>query len=657
MRFTPGLIFLTLTLLGCGGSGTRVAPDGGTADAAADSGGSDAVVPRRPDRCAPGHTGAPVFRDVTADWDLDVLGGRVAVADLDGDGYVDLIVHKIGNHDRADFTADAKTWPYHILMNRDDGTGHRQFVDRTVDSNYGALRTPVAGTGRSAQFAIFADLDDDGDLDALSGTYSDRNAPDTDPGDRSEILLNDGAGNFTLEAPQAAVRGFDDDRAVSTAAGTFLDYDHDGHLDLFMGYWYFSYGMSLYGNPDRLLRGDSTGAFSDVSLPMGLDTTGAPGTRGASRPSYGVTACDVDGDGDSDLLVSAYGRQWNQLWLNTDAGFVDVGEASGFDADPQMDYSDNEFYRCYCQTTGVCTAPAPRISCGTAGWNAGIDDQAWRLGGNSFSTSCADVTGDGLPDLYTAEIHHWHIGESSDSSQLLVNQGLNADGVPSYARPGNDATGLSVPHVGVSWNEGGIASDLADLDGDGHMDVLLGNSDYPDNRLLYYRQLPDGTFTQEAVADGLDHACAPSVVVGDLDRDGDLDVVVSSSTARDCSAAWPDGPEIHVYENTTGNQNNWTRIHLVGAGAAAGGANGSAIGARVVITAGSHTITREVQAGRGTFGMQDELDLVVGLGDACVIDSIEVHWPDASGSVQSFTDVPANYGFSLHQGGALEYSL
>ena len=79
--------------------------------------------------------------------------------------------------------------------------------------------------------------------------------------------------------------------------------------------------------------------------------------------------------------------------------------------------------------------------------------------------------------------------------------------------------------------------------------------------------------------------------------------------------------------------------------------------ARVVITAGSHTITREVQAGRGTFGMQDELDLVVGLGDACVIDSIEVRWPDASGSVQSFTDVPANYGLSLHQGGALEYSL
>jgi len=147
------------------------------------------------------------------------------------------------------------------------------------------------------------------------------------------------------------------------------------------------------------------------------------------------------------------------------------------------------------------------------------------------------------------------------------------------------------------------------------------------------------------------------MAVGDLDRDGDLDLVVTSSTARDCRMSWPDGPEVHVYENTTGNQNDWTRIHLVGSGAAAGGANGSAIGARVVITASGTSITREVQAGHGHFGMQDEIDLVVGLGDACVIDSIEVHWPDAAGSVESFSDVPANYAVTIRQGEGLSYDL
>ena len=648
-------VSIALILAACGGS--NHATDSGVPDAAsdADSGGSDAAVMRPADQCAPGRAGAPQFIDVTDAWGLDVRAGRVSLADLDGDGYVDLVVHKTGNHNRADFTAEPKAWPYHVLMNRDDGAGGRHFVDRTRDSNYGALRTPVADTGRSAQFAIFADLDDDGDVDALSGTYSDRNHPETDPGDRSEILLNDGTGTFTLAPPQVGVRGFADDRAVTTSSGTFLDYDRDGHLDLFMGYWYFSYGMSLAGNPDRLLRGDGVGGFTDVSETTGVDTLGGPGSRDGSRPTYGVTACDVDADGDSDILVSAYGRQWNQLWLNEGGHFMDVGEASHFDADDNLDYTDNEFYRCYCQTSGACTAPAPRISCASAGWNAGLDDMPFRLGGNSFSTACADVTGDGLPELYTAEIHHWHIGQSSDSSQLLVNQGLNADGVPTFDRPGNDVTGLSVPHVGVSWNEGGIGADLADLDGDGRMDVLLGTSDYPDQRLLYYRQQADGTFTEEAVADGLDHPCAPLMAVGDLDRDGDLNLVVTSSTARDCRMEWPDGPEVHVYENTTGNQNDWTRIHLVGAGAAAGGANGSAVGARVVITAGGTTITREVSAGRGHFGMQDELDLVVGLGDACVIDSIEVHWPDAAGSVETFTDVPANYALTIHQGEPLNY--
>lgn len=659
LRFSC-IVALALALFACGDDDSPGGtPDGGTSDAATSDGGVDAGEPP-PERCgawtAPGP--GPSFRDATSDWGvpaLEVRANRVAVADLDGDGYPDVIVHRAGQHNRADFTAPPRDWPYRVLMNRAKAGGGRELVDRTIESQYGALREPVAMAGRAAHLAVFGDVDDDGDLDAFSGTYANRNDPGTDPGDRSEILLNDGSGTFTLAPPQASIAGSEDGRAMPTSSATFLDDDRDGRLDLFVGYWYANYGSSLYGTQDRLLHGAGDGTFADVTDALGLTTSGTPGQRSASRPTYGVTACDVDLDGDTDLLGSAYGRQWNQLWLRGDAEFTDVAEAAGFDGDDNQDYSDNEFYRCYCQTTGSCTASPPRIACDGLYWGAGTDDQPFRLNGNTFTTACGDVDSDGDVDLYSAEIVHWHIGASSDSSELLVRDGTTAEGVPLFTRPGNAATGLSVPHVGVSWNEGGITAALADLDNDGRMDVLLGTSDYPDQKLWIYRQQADGTFAETAVAAGVDHACAPAFAVADLDRDGDLDLAVGSSTARDCAMAWPDGPELRIYENTGASDANWIQLHLEGAGAPANGASRSAIGAIVRVTAGGVTRTREVQSGYGHFGVQNDMDVTIGLGDACAIDELEIRWPDAMGTVERFTNVRARYRVVARQGSGLEY--
>lgn len=645
-----------LTLLGACSGGGGDAPD--AADDAApdatlpDGGGPDATPPP-PERCAPGGPASLAFSDVTDAWGLDVLAGRVSVADLDGDDYADVIVHRTGQHNRADFTAEPRLWPYRVLMNRDDGAGGRRFEDATRASNYGALREPVADAGRAAHFAVFADADADGDVDIFSGTFANRDEPDTDPGDRSEVLLNTGDGTFELAPRSAALVGQPEFGAMPTTSATWLDDDRDGHLDLFIGYWYASYGRSLWGHADQLLHGDGAGGFTNVNEVLGLETSAVPGDRAASRPTYGVTACDIDADGDQDLLGSAYGRQWNTLWLRGADSFAEVGDVAGVDGDANEDYLDNEFYRCFCSTR-VCDAPAPRIGCDSLFWNDGTDNQSFRLNGNTFTTVCEDIDGDGKLDVYNAEIAHWHIGASSDSSQLLVQGEATAEGVPTFTRPGNDVTGLAPPHVGVSWNEGGIGAAVADLDNDGRMDVLLGTSDYPDQTLRVFHQSADGTFEEQSTASGLVHPCSPSIGLADFDRDGDLDVIATSSTARDCRMAWPDGPALRLYENTSAQDQNWVRLRLVGAGPGAG-ANRSAIGAIVRVRAGGRTLTRTVQGGYGHFGMQHEATLTVGLGDSCAIDSVEVQWPDAASTVETF-DVRANYEVTLTEGGDVSYA-
>jgi len=653
MNLTNVALLACLTVVtACGGDRPSAGDAGTDAGPPPDSG-----PPPPPERCAGFVAPGPglSFRDVTADWGvdatgLDVLAERVTVADLDSDGFPDVVVHRVGTA-RADFTEEPRLWPYRVLMNRPNASGTgRHFEDRTRESSFGALLTPEPDVGRASHLVVFGDLDGDGDLDAISGAHG--NA-DTDPGDRSQVLLNDGTGTFSLAAMSEAISGIGS--PVPTSSVTLLDFDRDGRLDVFVGFWYARYGTSLWGVQDRLGRGRGDGTFEDVTDAQGLGTTAPPGQRAASRATYGVTACDVDGDGDTDLLTSAYGRQWNQLWLRGSSGFVDVGEASGYDGDDLVDYADNDMYRCYCQTTGACSAPPPRTRCDVGGWNPGLDDQPSRLNGNTFTTVCGDVDDDGDADIYNAEIRHFWAGMSSDGSELLLNGGPNGDGVPVFTRPGNGATGLEVPHVGSAWNEGGIGAAMADLDNDGLVDILLGTAAYPDQFLWVYRQGADRRFTEAGEASGVHHACGAGFAVADLDRDGDLDLLVGSSTANDCRLSWPDGPPLRVYENTNGQDANWVQARLVGSGAEDGGANRDGIGAIVRVTAGGVTRTREVQGGYGHFGMQHDMAVTIGLGQSCTIDALEVRWPDAAGSVQRFEDVRANYRLVIRQGVGLEY--
>jgi enediyne biosynthesis protein E4 len=579
--------------------------------------------------------GEPHFTDQTAAWGLTgITGNRIIAVDLDGDGYPDLIVHSIasGTANQRGTTDSPANMLVHILMNRPRPGGGRMFVDQTVQSGYGTTRDSAPGELRSAQLAVAGDVDNDGDLDLFSGTYTNsavvQNPPTPADLDRSEILLNDGKGHFTL-GPKLSP---EDELATPTTGATFADVDRDGKIDLFVVGWYNDYGASYVGTQARLHLGNGDGTFHEVTNTAGLLTDQNDfATGGASRAAYGTTSCDVNGDGAPDLLISAYGREWNQLYLNDGKGnFHDVGRASGYAGDANMTYSDNQYFLCWCtvhQDPACPPNPKPLIECPTpadSGWDSVNDPLPWRNNGNTFTTVCSDITGDGVMDLYSAEIRHWWAGEGSDASELLVGS-VGKNGQPSYTRPGNDKTGLVWQHATEDWDEGALMADAADLDNDGRKDIIVAASDYPNQYSLLFHQKPDGSFEEVGQQWGLHHPCASGLAVADFDRDGDLDVVVGSGTARDCGSIWKTN-EVHFYENNASQKGgHWLEVHLKGKPPS----NAAAIGARVTVTAGGEKQMQEVSGGYGHFGQQNDLVLFFGLGACTSADKIDVRWPDA----------------------------
>jgi len=562
-----------------------------------------------------GPLGAPVgaatlprFRLVTSDVGLSLASAkRVTFADLDGDGYPELVL-------------DAAR-----LYRFDPGSNaFEEVVDAGLDRGHG-------GTPRAPDLALFVDLDGDGDLDAISGRSVDRERPvaipETDEpvldaqgcpvparpdhGERSHVLLNDGSGRFQI-VDRSGI-----ERPETIAAVTAFDADRDGQLDLFVGNWYREYGVSYRAYSDRLYHGLGDGRFVDVTNAAGIATEDSEGKRASAKPTYGATHADIDGDGREDILVATYGRQWNVLWRQrTDGTFEDVAASWGFDGDAERD--------------------------GTYWAIERTEEPPFRANGNTFDLAVSDFDNDGDLDLFTGEICHWWGGRSSDRSELLVNE------IDHFERTRD--RGIDRVHGDAwHWNEGDIHVGFLDFDNDGLDDLLIGSGDYPDRQeLRLYRQNDDHTFLEVTRQVGLDWEGAGGISIADFDRDGDLDVAVGRSLFR-LPRAKRDalGTAPGLWRNDGGNRNRWLQVELRGVRA-----NRAGIGARVRVGVAGRVLTRELISGRGHMGHADELILHFGLASDRRVDWVEVRWPDVALSVERFGPFDADQRVELVQGQA-----
>jgi hypothetical protein len=592
--------------------------------------------------------GAPIFREVTSEWGLTgVEAVRLSVVDLDGDPYPDLVARR-GGFAREDRT---EAGVQRVWVLRRDATA---FTDVSDEAGLWAMRTTSdASAGRPVDVIAFADVDNDGDSDAYFGmsTYD----PAIAMGEKSEIFLNDGSGHFTI-GPESAIRSteiFD-----VPAGASFVDYDRDGNVDLWVPQHNFTPpgSMSVVFMQSRLYRGDGTGAFSEVTETAGVLTedwrTIATLNAGRSHArAWASAACDLNADGTPELLAPSYGRAPNHLFQGaaneTGVTFVNRSVASGFAYDSNMSWQDNQFARCFCQanrTAAECAdVPAPQIGC-APNWNHDQDREPFRLGGNSGAVRCYDVDNDGDLDLLTSEIRHWWAGTGADGAELLVNSG-EAD--VRFDRPGNDATGLAIVHTSsIGWDEGHMTNLVFDFDNDGWADVYIGASDYPGNRGHLFRQTAPLSFTEVETTDFFEHNRSHGAVVADFDRDGDLDVVVGHSRAR-CDAGGPNDcyatEQVRAFENVL-ESGNFVQLRLRGGE----GTNRAAIGARVTVSAGDLSQTQEIEGGHGHYGTELDPTLHFGIGDACEVE-VTVRWPDAALTTETFT-LPAGHRFEIAQG-------
>ena len=427
----------------------------------------------------------------------ETMGGGVAVFDFDNDGRLDLF---FVNGARID-----DPMPKGALPVKDGPRYANRLYHQTRDGRFEDVtaRAGLTGSGYGQGVAV-GDFDNDGDEDLyVTALFGNR------------LYRNDGDGRFTDVTAEAGVAG----SGWSTSA-TFVDVDHDGRLDLFVARyldWSFEVnpycgepkpGPRAYCHPDQWKGASGSALPQRRRRPLHARWGSGPGVANPEGKSLGVAIADFDGDGKVDLFVANDSvRQF--LYRNRgDGTFQDQALLAGVAYDQ--------------------------------------DGQTFAGMGVDF----ADYDNDGRPDVVVTNL-------SNQRYALYRNAG---DGTFSYETHASGLGALTLLHSG--W---GVR--FLDYDNDGTQDLFLAQGHVMDtieqtSPHLRYRQPPllakneGGRFTDASGSAGdvfRERWAARGMAVGDLDDDGDQDVVVTTVGGRP-----------YVLRNDGGNRGHWISLRLVG---------------------------------------------------------------------------------------------
>ena len=548
--------------------------------------------------------------------------------------------------------------PFALLLLLSSGEVPLRFVDVVEGSGVALVTTfgteekrfiiEYTGTG-----AALTDYDSDGDLDLylVNGSTIELSlgapgAPGAAPTDR--LYRNEGGFRFT-DVTEAAGLG-DPGWGGGSLAG---DVDNDGDPDLLVT----NFGSNV------LYRNNGDGTFTEVSAAAGLLDG-----RWHSSAAFG----DLDSDGFLDLYVTnhavyrveepprlpcfwkgiqiacgplAHRPETHLVYRNRgDVSFADVSESSGVSSKPGfgfgvvMDYLDDDdrldvyvandlsgnflFLNRTTAGGGIVFQDVSALS--GAGFVEGGREQA------GMGVDSGDFNGDGRPDLHTTNF-------SDDYNTLYRNDGSGLFTDVSFESRLGEVT---LPYLG--W-----ATAFADFDFDSDLDLLVVNGHiYPEadrfqsgtgyaQSNLLFENAGDGTFRDVSARSGLgEKRLGRGAALGDVDEDGDLDVVVANMHALPA-----------LLRNDDGNRRSWVRFLLVGRES-----NRDGVGARVVLEAGGRSQTRTSKSGGGYLSSHDPRVYfgLGGPGEARMVERVRVLWP--SGAVEVYESLEPGKGYVIKEG-------
>jgi hypothetical protein len=501
---------------------------------------------------------------------LETIGCGCAFFDYDNDGWLDIFLLS-----GTRLSGDLEGATNRLYKNNRDGT----FTDVTKEA--GLLKT-----GWACGVCV-GDYNNDG-YDDLFITYWGQNV----------LYRNNGNGTFT-DVTRAA--GLMESGQRWGTGCTFLDYNRDGHLDLFVAN-YLTFDLATAPKPGQtgncrwmgapvncgprgfpygqhsLYRNNGDGKFTNVSVPSGI---------AAPKSSYGLTAiaADFDDDGWPDIYVACDSTPSLLFLNNHDGTFREEAEIRG------VAYSEDG------------------------------QEQA------GMGVAVSDYDLDGRLDILKTNFE-------GDTPDLYRNQGK------ANFQDASRSAGLAVENRYVCWGNG-----IVDLDNDGHPDIfVVAGHTFPElekrfpefatkNPRMLFRSLANGKFEEllsEAGPALADPHNSRGCAFADFDNDGDLDVLIINLN---------EPPSL--LRNDVPAKNSWLKIKLIGTKS-----NRSAIGARVVVTSGGATQTQEVQS-QSSFLSCNDSRLHFGLGQSKKAE-FKIRWPN--GNWESLPTIDANQLVAIKEG-------